>query len=68
MLDPKELNDLTVSDLSDKEKELRKELFNLRFQSELGQMQNPMQIRSVRRDIARVLTFIKVKGVAKQSS
>ncbi len=62
MLDPKEIKELTVSDLSDKEKELRKELFNLRFQRTLGQMQNPMRIREVRRDLARILTIAKVKG------
>ena len=65
MLVSDELKELMVSDLSEKEKELRKELFNLRFQRTLGQMQNPMRIREVRRDIARVMTFIKMKGAAK---
>lgn len=61
-MDPKELVDLPVEDLSEKEKTLRKELFNLRFQKKLGQVANPMRISQVRRDIARVLTFIRKKG------
>ncbi len=51
-----ELKSLTLEELSEKEKELRKELFNLRFQSATGEIQNPMRIGGVRRDIARVLT------------
>ncbi len=50
---------MNIADLSEKEKELRKELFNLRFQKSLGQVQNPMRIREIRRDIARILTFSK---------
>ena len=55
------LRELPIEDLSGKEKELRKELFNLRFQKTLGQMTNPMRIREVRHEIARVLTFIRQK-------
>ncbi|MBF0518358.1 MAG: 50S ribosomal protein L29 [Nitrospirae bacterium] len=40
-----------------KERELRKELFNLRFQSATGEIQNPMRCKTVRKDIARVLTI-----------
>ena len=60
-MDPKELQELPAEDLSEKEKELRKELFNLRFQKTLGQIANPMRMSEVRRDIARVLTFIRKK-------
>jgi large subunit ribosomal protein L29 len=65
MLAPEELKELMLSDLSEKEKELRKELFNLRFQRTLGQMQNPMRMREVRHDIARIMTFMKMKGAGK---
>ena len=51
------LRDLPIEDLLEKEKGLRKELFNLRFQKTMGQVQNIMRIRAVRRDIARILTF-----------
>ncbi len=40
---------------------MRKELFNLRFQQATGEIENPMRIRSIRKDIARVLTVITEK-------
>jgi large subunit ribosomal protein L29 len=54
---PSELREMTVEELSEKEKELRRELFNLRFQQATGEIQNPMRIRTVKRDIARILTI-----------
>ena len=41
--------------------ELKKELFNLRFQLATGQLQNTMQITAVKRDIARALTVLRQK-------
>ena len=55
---PSALKDLTVDELKLKETELRKELFNLRFRLATGEVENPMRIRSIRRDIARVLTAV----------
>lgn len=52
-----ELRSLTEDELMVKERELRKELFNLRFQSATGEIQNPMRCKAVRKDIARVLTI-----------
>jgi len=54
------LRELPIEDLLEKEKGLRKELFNLRFQKTMGQVQNIMRIRAVRRDIARILTFVNM--------
>ena len=48
---------MTVDELAQKEEDLRKELFNLRFQQATGEIENPMRIRTVRKDIARVLTI-----------
>jgi len=48
---------LTVDELTQKEQDLRKELFNLRFQQATGEIQNPMRINTVKKDIARVLTI-----------
>ncbi len=56
------LEELELEDLVEKEKAFRKELFNLRFQKTLGQVKDIMRIRMVRRDIARVLTYAKMKG------
>lgn len=56
-----ELKDLTPDELKQKEKDFRKELFNLRFQSATGEIQNPKRIRVLRKDIARVLTVMTAK-------
>jgi len=42
--------------LAQKEKQLRQELFHFRFQLGIGRLENPMQVRSTKRDIARVKT------------
>jgi large subunit ribosomal protein L29 len=51
-----ELRELTGEQLDDRLRELREELFNLRFQYATRQLTNTARIREVRRDIARVLT------------
>jgi large subunit ribosomal protein L29 len=63
---PADVRPLTLDELSVREKELRKELFNLRFQQATGEIENPMRIRTVRKDIARVLTARneKIKAAA----
>ena len=53
-----ELKELAVEELQRKEQDLRKELFNLRFQQATGEIENPMRIRMIRKNIARVLTVI----------
>jgi len=55
----KKYHELTTKELTTKQKELRAELFNLRFQMATGQLQNPMIIRQTRRDIARVQTILR---------
>src|SRR5262245_53650596 len=44
---------------------LKKEAFNLRFQQANGQLENTARVRTVRRDIARIMTFLTQKGEAK---
>ncbi len=56
-----ELREMTVDELLQREKELRKELFNLRFQKATGEIQNPNRIKQVKREIARILTIITEK-------
>jgi len=56
---------MTVDELNRKEEDLRKELFNLRFQQVTGEIENPMRIRTVRKDIAKVLT-IKTEKTKKE--
>ena len=54
-----ELLALNKAELDSKVKELKEELFNLRFQLATGQLQNTMVIKGVKRDIARVLTALR---------
>ncbi|MBE0427575.1 MAG: 50S ribosomal protein L29 [Nitrospirae bacterium] len=58
---PSELRAMTIDELKQKEQELRKELFNLRFQQATGEIENPKRIYTVRKDIARVLTITTEK-------
>ncbi|MGN0173796.1 MAG: 50S ribosomal protein L29 [Acutalibacteraceae bacterium] len=58
-----ELRELTVKELNDKLADLKKELFNLRFQLAVNQLENPMRIKAVKKDIARVNTVITAKSL-----
>ena len=53
---PKDLRDLTDDELSRKLHETRQELFNLRFQSATGALENPARLKLAKREIARILT------------
>ena len=55
----KELRDLTPNELELKLKDLKEELFNLRFQLAINQLENPMRIQAVKKDIARVSTVLR---------
>ena len=54
-----DIKEMTAEELQDKLKSLKQELFNLRFQLAINQLDNPMRITAVKRDIARVLTVIR---------
>jgi len=60
-----EFRDETIEELRTEETNLRKELFNLRFQKATGELQNPKRITHVKKDIARVLTIITEKTKSK---
>ena len=53
-----ELRELSADELRGKETELRDQLFKLRFQKSLGQLDSPMKVKNVRRDIARIKTLL----------
>ena len=53
-----ELRDMTAVELEKKLKDLKAELFNLRFQHAINQLDNPMRIDTVKKDIARVTTVM----------
>ena len=56
---PAELRELDVDELRRKQAELKDQLFKLRFQHELGQLENAAKLGSVRREIARIETIIR---------
>ena len=56
-----EIRNMSVDELLTQEKELKQELFNLKFQKTLGQLQDTAKIRTVRRDIARIKTILTEK-------
>ena len=54
-----EIKDLSMEEMLRKLDDLKEELFNLRFQHETGQLENPQKMKQTKRDIARVKTVIK---------
>ena len=56
---PSEIRKLSPSELDAKLLELKDELFELRFQQAINQLDNPMRINAVKKDIARVKTVIR---------
>ena len=57
----RELREFSIPELKEKLSQLREELFNLRFQKTIHRLENPMRIRQVKRDIARILTILREK-------
>jgi large subunit ribosomal protein L29 len=53
-----EMRDKTVDELNARERELSEQLFKLRFQRATGRIENPMKIRQVKREIARIKTLL----------
>ena len=60
------LRELGIEEIQQKEKDLRQELFNLRFQQATHQLENIMRIRTVRRSIARAKTVLAEKVVGSE--
>ena len=61
-MNAKEIRQMTVEELNAKLKELKSELFNLRFQHAVNQLENPHKIADVKTDIARVMTILHEKN------
>jgi large subunit ribosomal protein L29 len=57
-----ELRDLTADDLREREHDLEEQLFRMRLQKAMGQLEAPLKLRSMRRDLARVKTVLRQKG------
>ena len=59
----KDITEMTTSELNQKVESLKEELFNLRFRLATGQLDNPMVIKEVKRNIARVKTVIREREI-----
>ena len=63
------IREMSPDELRNKERELQEQLFRLRFQKSLGQLDNALKIRETRRDIARVKTVLRqIQGQAQAGS
>ena len=56
-----DIKDLTVEELRKRDKSVREELFEIKMKHSLGQVANPLQIRHLRRDIAKIKTALNAK-------
>ena len=56
---PSEIRDMSPDEMQQKLKDLKQELFNLRFQHEVGQLENSARLTQIRKDIARVQTVFR---------
>ncbi|MBQ8393910.1 MAG: 50S ribosomal protein L29 [Clostridia bacterium] len=61
-MNTKDIRKMSVEDLNKKLKDLKEELFNLRFQNTINQLDNPHKIADVKKDIARVKTILNEKN------
>ena len=57
----KELKDLTKEELLKKKKDLKEEMFNLRFQHSTGQLENTARMKVLKKDVARLETTLRQK-------
>ena len=54
----KQLREMTVEELGARRRELRQEMLNLRVQQQIGQLENPSRIMTLRREVARIETIV----------
>lgn len=67
-MNAKEIREKTLPELNEQLAKLKEELFNLRFQLAINQLENPMRIVAVKKDIARVKTIIREYEIKNNSA
>jgi len=68
MMKMEKIRELTMNELETELKKTKNELFNLRFQHVTGQLENPMRMKDVKRDIARIKTVIRENEMASEQN
>ena len=63
-----EIKEMGLEEMQRKISDLKEELFNLRFQHEIGQLENPQKMKQTKRDIARINTIIREIGVKSKTA
>ena len=63
-----EIRELTVDEMQRKLSDLKQELFNLRFQHEIGQLENPRKIKQTKQDVARLQTVMREAALNSQNA
>jgi large subunit ribosomal protein L29 len=64
----KELSNLSADELITKEKQLKKELFDMESHRQMGRVEKPASFRNLRRDIARILTILNERSIQGKKS
>lgn len=67
-MEPKQLREMGLEELSQKRGELKEEIFHLRLRRATGRLENPMKLRLAKRDLARVETILKEKALQPRES
>ena len=62
-MEMRKMREMTEAELTTEVKKLKQELFNLRFQHVTGQLENPIKMRDIKKDIARVKTVLREKEI-----
>jgi large subunit ribosomal protein L29 len=65
---PSKIREQSVEELRNEEDRLKEEIFKLRFQNAIGQLDNPIKLRIIRKDLARVKTILNEKSHAEAKS
>ena len=68
MMKAEDIRDMTDDDIRDRIEELKEEQFRLRFRSATMQLENPQLTKTIRRDIARLMTILHERELAEQQS
>jgi large subunit ribosomal protein L29 len=64
----KELREMTVEELGARRRELRQEMLNLRVQQQIGQLENPSRIMTLRREVARIETIVTERSLVAKAA